>query len=580
MAEKDPFELAPVKQYTNLSDIYDDSADNETAKIVVERGPQLGEAVDMYGDLETAEDFGYVNRGNDIRLKSRHIQFIALGGTVGTGFFLGIGRALTQAGPLSLLLGYTFTGVAIYAMMQCLGEMATWLPLPGSIPHFATRYVDGAMGFAVGWNNWISCALTLCTEISAASIVIQYWNGADDINAAIWITLIIVVVLCFNIFTVAIYGEAEFIFASIKLISIVGLLLFAFIIDLGGGPTRDRLGFRYWKHPGAMKAYISDGSAGRFLGFFSTLVNAAFAYAGVEMVAVAAGEAENPRKNIPKAVRRVFWRILFFYVLGTLAIGLLVPYNAQQLLDAQKNNEPGGAASPWVIACYRAAVPVLPSIINAVILTAAASTGNAFLYTGSRYLYALAQNKQAPQLFLRCSRRGVPYVCVLTTASISLLTYMSSTAGSTKVFTWFQNLTSITQILTWLSISIAYLRFHAALRAQGVDRSSSLVFKSPFQPYTAWFSLIFFATIALFNGFYTFPSRTRGFDASGFVTAYVALVIYGALFLGWKFWKGTRWVRSQEADIWTGKKALDEADGHWQERRPRNFWERMWVFIA
>ena len=279
------------------------------------------------------------------------------------------------------------------------------------------------MGFAVGWNvsaspqsfppsivltrrqNWYSCAITLCAEISAASVVIQFWSGAQNINVAAWITIIIVLVVCLNIFAVSIYGEAEFCFASIKIITIVGLLLLALILDLGGGPTHDRIGFRYWKNPGAMKTYIADGNTGRFLGLFSTLVNAAFSYGGVEMVAVAAGEAENPRKNIPKAVRRVFWRILFFYVLGSLAVGVLVPYNDQQLLDARKSGAPGAAASPWVIAIYRAGIPVLPSIINAVILTSASSSANAFLYTGSRYLFALAQNKQAPRFLLNCSRK-------------------------------------------------------------------------------------------------------------------------------------------------------------------------------
>lgn len=211
--------------------------------------------------------------------------------------------------------------------------------------------------------------------------------------------------ICLNIFAVAIYGEAEFCFASIKIITIVGLLIFAFIIDLGGGPTHDRLGFRYWKHPGAMKEYVALGNKGRFLGLFSTLVNAAFSYGGVEMVAVAAGEAEDPRRNIPKAVRRVFWRILFFYVLGSLAIGVLIPYDEPRLLSAIDGDAPGAAASPWVIAVYRASVPVLPSIINAVILTSATSSANAFLYTGSRYLYALAQNGQAPRFLLRCSKR-------------------------------------------------------------------------------------------------------------------------------------------------------------------------------
>lgn len=255
--------------------------------------------------------------------------------------------------------------------------------------------------------NWYNAALSTCAEISAGAVVIEFWYDVEHVNVAAWITIFIVVVVGLNVFAVSIYGEAEFCFASIKIITIVGLILFAFIIDLGGGPTRDRLGFRYWKSPGAMKEYVATGNTGRFLGLFSTLINAAFAYGGVEMVAVAAGETENPRKNIPKAVRRVFWRILFFYVLGSLAIGVLIPYNDGRLLDAQNSNSPGGAASPWVIASYRAAVPVLPSIINAVIITSATSSANAYLYTGSRYLYALAQNRQAPRFLLKCSRRYV-----------------------------------------------------------------------------------------------------------------------------------------------------------------------------
>jgi len=235
--------------------------------------------------------------------------------------------------------------------------------------------------------------------------VIQFWDGAKDINVAAWISLIIVIIVFLNIFAVAIYGEAEFCFASIKIITIVGLLLMAFIVDLGGNPRHDRIGFRYWKHPGAMKTYIAEGDTGRFLGFFATLINAAFSYGGVETVACAAGEADNPRKNIPKACRRVFWRILFFYVLGALAIGVLVPYDSPALLSAQASGKPGAAQSPWVIAITGAGIPVLPHIINAVILTSATSSANAFLYGGSRYLYALAQNRQAPRIFLTCTRK-------------------------------------------------------------------------------------------------------------------------------------------------------------------------------
>lgn len=238
-------------------------------------------------------------------------------------------------------------------------------------------------------------------------MVIQYWDGAKDINVAAWISIIIILIIVLNIFAVSIYGEAEFIFASLKIITIVGLLIMALCVDLGANPKGDRIGFRYWKDPGAMKTYIADGATGRFLGFFSTIINAAFAYVGVESVACAAGEAANPRKNIPKACRRVFWRILFFYVLGALAIGVLVPYTNPSLLSAQKAGVKSAAASPWVIAINIAGIPVLPHIINTVILSSASSSANAFLYSGSRYLYALAQNRQAPRFLLKCSKRLV-----------------------------------------------------------------------------------------------------------------------------------------------------------------------------
>ncbi|RMZ75176.1 hypothetical protein DV738_g5603, partial [Chaetothyriales sp. CBS 135597] len=528
------------------------------------------EGADIFGDVQTAEDYGYVSRG----LKSRHIQFIALGGTIGTGLFLGIGRAFTQAGPLSVLLGYTITGIMVWAMMMGLGEMATWLPLPGAIPQFCSRYVDDAMGFAVGWNTWYSCAITLCAEVSAAATVIEYWKGAEHINAAAWISIVIAVVLALNIFAVAIYGEAEFIFASVKIITILGLLILALIIDVGGVPGQHRLGFQYWRNPGAMKPYIASGSTGRFLGLWSTLVNAAFSYGGAEMVAVAAGEAEDPRRNIPKAVRRVFWRILFFYVLGSLAIGVLVPSNDPHLLAAIKEGAHGAAASPWVIAIKRAGIPALPSIINAVILTSAASSANAFLYTGSRYLYALAQNRQAPRFLLKCTKTGVPIWCVLITAAISLLTYMSCSSGSSTVFQWFQNLTTITTLFTWVSINVAYLRFYYACKAQGVDRNA-LPFKAPFQPYLSYVAVVFFSLIIFFNGFYVF---TDGFDYQGFITDYIGVPIFFALYIFWRLLKRTHFINSADADLFSGKEALDSIV--WPERKPRNALEKFWFWLA
>lgn len=331
-----------------------------------------------------------------------------------------------------------------------------------------------------------------------------------------------------------------------------------------------------------MRSYPNVGTPGtdvaRFAGFFATLANAAFSYGGVEMVAVAAGEAENPRKNIPKAVRRVFWRILFFYVLGSLAIGVTVPGNSDDLL----NGGAGAASSPWVIAIRQAGIPVLPSIINAVILTSATSSGNAFLYTGSRYLFALAQNKQAPQFLLKCTKAGVPIWCVLITASISLLTYMTVSTGAAAVFEWFQTLTTITSLFTWMSICVAYIRFKDALAAQGVNRNT-LVFRSKFQPYCAWAALIFFAIITFFNGFVVFTKNTgpeggSNWNIQDFVTAYVVIPIYFGFFLFWKIFKRTSFVKASEADIWTGKAALDAE--YWPEVVPKNWVEKVWYWIC
>ena len=354
----------------------------------------------------------------------------------------------------------------------------------------------------------------------------------------------------------------------------------SFILVVGGGPNRWAVGFYYWQNPGAMKLYYVEdpnrADLGRFLSFFATLVNAAFSYGGVETVAVAAGEAENPRKNIPKAVRRVFWRILFFYVLGSLAIGMLVPSDDNNLLSAQDASAPGAAQSPWVIAITNAGIPVLDSIINVVILTSASSSGNAFLYVGSRYLYALAQNGQAPRFLLKCSRKGVPYFCVLVTASIALLTYLScGTGGAQTVFQWFQNLTTIASLFTWVSICIAYIKFYYALQAQGIDRNT-LVFKSMWQPYLAWISLVFFSIIIIFNGFASFDP----FDITDFATAYVGVPIYFLLYFSWKIIKRTRWIPSHEVDLFTGKAALDAADAHWPNPVPRNVLEKIWFWIA
>jgi yeast amino acid transporter len=400
--------------------------------------------------------------------------------------------------------------------------------------------------------------------LSPAAIQVGFWS--NDINPAAWISIIIVLVVCLNIFAVSIYGEAEFVFAALKIITIIGLLLMAFIIDLGGSPTGERLGFRYWYNPGpVMKEVVASGDTGRFLGFFSTLVFAAFSYGGIEMIALTAGEAADPRRNIPRAVKRVFWRILVFYVLGSLAISVIVPSNDERL----------GIDSPWVIGLRNAHVRVLPSIINAVVISSASSSANAWLYVGSRYLFGLAQNKQAPRIFLKCTSRGVPIYGIAFTAIWSGLAYMVCSTKASIVFNWFVNLGTVSTLFTWCSVLIAYLRFRKALALQGVDRNT-LPYKSPLQPYITWFALCFFAIVIIFNGWQVF---TRGrWSVRGFISSYIGILLYFGAFLLWKFLKRTSVVNPAEADLWTGKAALDAQV--WPERRPRNFLERIWFWIV
>lgn len=362
----------------------------------------------------------------------------------------------------------------------------------------------------------------------------------------------------------------------------------SFVFIVGGNPKRYAYGFYYWQPHleqdpplyGAFVPYkgVSNTSLSQFLALFSTLVNAAFSYGGVELVAVAAGEAENPRKNIPKAVRRVFWRILFFYVLGSLAIACLVPANDDNLLNGK-----GSAASPWVIAIKNAGVPALDSIVNFVILTSAASSGNAFLYTGSRYLYALAQNGQAPRIFLKCSSRGVPYFAVSITAIVGVLTYLScgdSKGAAAQAFGWFQNIVTIAQLFTWVSIGICYVKFYNALKAQGIDRNT-LIFKAPFQPYLGYATAIFFSVVIFFNGFSVFIGiQDNGFDYQAFITSYIGVPIFFGLFIFWKVFKRTKLVPAAEVDLFTGKAALDAADAHWPVQIPRNALERFWFWLC
>ncbi|EFY87065.1 amino acid transporter, putative [Metarhizium acridum CQMa 102] len=510
----------------------------------------------------------------DRRLKSRHVQFLALSGAIGTGLFVGSGQVLSLAGPLSAFICYAVTGFNLYCVINSLGEMAAWLPIPGAVPVFAARYVDAALGFTLGWNYWYQFAIGVPIEATVCGVVVDYWP--NDLPKAALVTLFSATMVLVNCLPVRVYGEAEFAFGAVKLVTIVGLILLMFVITVGGSPAGDAIGFRYWNDPGPMKTYLADGPTGRFLAFCKVFVQATFSYGGSEMVVVASGETENPRRNIPKAIRRVFWRIAVFYVLSIFLVGLCVSSTDPNLLNAIGTSAPGAAQSPFVVAIQNAGIGTLPSVINAVILTSAWSAGNSFFYASTRLLYAAALDGKAPSV-LKWERFGVPYGCVAATAALSCLVYLNVNNRSAEVFFWISNLSAVSTLIVWASVCCTYLRFYYGLRRQGVSRDT-LPYKSPLQPFLACFSVVFCLIVALFNGFDAFfPGK---FSAKTFVPPYVDIPIFLTLFLGYKFVVGTRFVSLADMDLWSGKAEIDRLEGTWKVVEPRNWLERIWFWLA
>ncbi|CDO68798.1 hypothetical protein BN946_scf184805.g7 [Trametes cinnabarina] len=500
------------------------------------------------------------------KLKQRHVQMIAIAGTLGTGLFLGLGSSLQGAGPLGALIAYGVVGTTAYASLCSLGEMTSHAPISGSFPHFAARWVDPALGFAVGWNYFYTNAVSVPVEVTAAGLLITFWD--PDINhQAAYTAAICICAVSINIFGVRWFGESEFIFSIIKLLLITVLIITGLVIDLGGGPNHQRLGFHYWKTPGPLAGAGLEPNhihLDRFLGILSVIVQAAFSFQGMELVAIAASETESPRRNIAKAVRRVFWRIMLFYMLGVLITGMLVPYDDPNLLQDTGN----AAESPYVIAITRAGIKVLPHIINAGIFTSAFSAGNSFLFCASRVLYGLAVRGQAPRVFAYCTKGGLPIVAVLFSSCFAFLSFMNVSSGAATVFNWFVNLSTVGGFFGWGAMNLTYIFFYRGFRAQGLDRTK-LVYHNRLQPYLAWWGLIWITFFILINGFAVFWD----FNASDFLTSYINIPIFFALYFFWKVIKRTKIWKPHEMDFVTGIPTLEETEV--PEEPPRTFGEKV-----
>lgn len=393
------------------------------------------------------------------QMTTRHLNMIAIGGSIGTGLFVASGASIATAGPGGALLAYALIGFMVYLLMQSLGEMATYLPVAGSFEEYSSRFVSPSFGFSIGWMYWFNWAITVAAELVAATIIMKFWF--PEMPSYLCSGTFLAVIVVINYFSSGAFGESEFWLALIKVITVVvfiGLGL-AMIFHIMSGHDA---GFSNW--------ILSDDKGnhapfvGGFFGLVSVFLVAGFSFQGTELVAIATGEAKNPDKSIPKAINMVFWRILLFYILAIAVIGTLIPFNDPNLL---KNNETDIAYSPFTLLFDRAGIAFAASIMNAVIFTAVVSAGNSGLYSSTRMLYALAHSKKAPKIFGMTNKNGVPVYALIATTMIAMSCFLTSFIGDGGAYYWLLNNSALTGFIAWISIAWSHYNFRKAYVLQG-----------------------------------------------------------------------------------------------------------------
>ncbi|WP_332647634.1 amino acid permease [Lysinibacillus sp. 54212] len=464
-------------------------------------------------------------------LKSRHITMISLGGTIGTGLFLASGASIAQAGPGGALLAYALIGIMVYFLMTSLGEMAAFMPTSGSFSTYATRFVDPALGFALGWNYWYNWAITIAAEIAAVSLIMKYWF--PDSSSALWTVMFIAVVLTFNMLSVKAYGESEYWFAMIKVATVIIFIIVSFLMIFGLLGGNDPVGFKNF--------FVDEAPFnGGFLATFGIFLAAGFSFQGTELLGVTAGETDNPAKSIPKAVRSVFWRILLFYIFAIGAIGLLIPYTDTRLLSDDI------AVSPFTIVFDNLGVAFAASVMNAIILTAMLSAGNSGLYAASRMLYQLAVDGKAPKFFMKVNTRGIPVYSLLATLAVGSLAFLASFFGDGVVYMWLLNASGMSGFIAWLGIAISHYRFRKAYIAQGRD-VSLLPYRAALYPFGPLFAFIVCMIVILGQNYTAFTGDS--IDWYGILVSYIGLPLFAILWLGYKLKHKTKIVPLQECDL-------------------------------
>jgi AAT family amino acid transporter len=466
-------------------------------------------------------------------LSSRHISMIAIGGAIGTGLFVATGSVVSQAGPGGAILAYLIIGIMLYFLMSSIGELATIYPVSGSFSSYSARFVDSSLGFTVGWLYWVIWVMVASVDIIIASSVLSYWDVFHFFSSVTWSIIFLVILFLLNIFSVKAFGEAEFWLSLIKVLTIIIFIIVGVLTIVGilGGKTYGISNYSVGEAP----------FVGGISGFLGVLLIAGFSVGGTEVVAVTAGESDNPHRSMPKAIKQVFWRILLFYVLSIAVIAAIIPYTDPLLL----NKSESANQSPFTIVFHRVGIAFAASVINAVILTSLLSAANSGLYTSSRMLFAMGQDKQAPK-FLSSLNKGtkLPVPAILTTFVIVFAIIMLAQIQSNIVFTLLNIIGSLV-IFVWGSSILAQVRLRKAIKKQNKDPDEVLPYKAPFYPVGP--IIVIVALLFLFLG-NTIGALLAG-DIASLLRNIIPVVVLAIVYLVHKFMFKTKVVKLENIDL-------------------------------
>ncbi|KAF9878278.1 hypothetical protein CkaCkLH20_04316 [Colletotrichum karsti] len=478
------------------------------------------------------------------RLSTRQVQLVAIGGSIGTALFVSIGGALQRSGPGSLLLAFGIYNIILSLCNNCMAEMAVYMPVSGGFVRLAGKWVDDAFGFMAGYNFFFYQVFMVPFEIVAITLVLSYWS--DQIPVAAVCCGCIALYAILNLFAVGTYGSAEFYLCSGKVLLLIMLFCFTFVTMVGGNPQHDAYGFRSWS-AGAFAEYISPGRLGQFEGFLAALWYASFTCVGPEYVSMMVGEAKHPRIYVKQAYKVVYLRCWIFFFGSAIAAGIIVSHKDPTLtaiFGGESGSTGSAAASPYIIAMGNLGIGILPHIMTALLVTTIFSAGNTCTYNSTRVLYGLALEGRAPKFLTKTTKSGAPIYCLAVVMIFPFFSFMQMSSSSAKVLDWIISLTTASTVIDFIIICITYISFHRACKAQGFHRSK-LPYVGRFQPYSAYIGLIAMIVIVTCYGYISFSP----FDVGSFFIHYTMVFLAAVLFVFWKFYKGTKWLKPEEVDL-------------------------------